>query len=127
MSTSYYRLVEPFSNIKVIGNMITLRSNDRPAGIILVPPEFVIQVVRLFRPYEEDDLAPMRTHWGGKELGTVVTVNEVLADDITLISEYGEVLTVAQIKARAGVRRTDGFPTELVGVSPEVDPGFNAT
>ena len=46
----------------------------------------------------------------------MVTINDKhLADEATVISEYGDLLTVAQVKARDGVERSDGWPTELFG------------
>ena len=74
------------------------------------------RIAILFANHEEDNECPLRTHWGGKERGAVVDVNDpTIPDEATVISEYGDVLTVAQVKARDGQHRADGYPTELFG------------
>jgi len=73
----------------------------------------------IFALYEEDDRCPLRTHWGGPGCGAVVTVHDSeLPDEAVVISEYGDLLTVGEVKARQGARRKDGWPTELFGYEP---------
>ncbi len=82
--------------------------------------EEVKSFVGMFAEYEEDNECPLRTHWGGKDRGAIVTVNdEEIADEAIVISEYNEILTVAEVKARDGARRADGMPTELFGYETE--------
>ena len=70
----------------------------------------------LFVDRADDGDCPMRTHWGGRDRGCVVTENaKGLDPETTLVSEYGEPLTVGQIRGRAGHVRKDGWPGELFG------------
>ena len=120
MSTSYYRLAPPTTHIRVEETpghaRLTLFINHAMSGTLIVRQDEMKETVRLFQLYEDDDQCPLRTHWGGKDRGTVVTVNdETLPEEAVVISEYGELLTVAQVKARDGAKRADGFPTELFG------------
>ena len=54
----------------------------------------------------------LRTHYGGKDRGLVVTVIHDVPDETIAISEYGELLTVGQVKARDGAKRSDGTPED---------------
>lgn len=74
--------------------------------------------------YEDDGDCPMRTHWGGSEVGSIVTENENnLPDEMIVISEYGDLLTVREVRARQGAKRKDGAPTELFGYEKEQRSG----
>ena len=99
MSTSYFRL-KPF-----VQELVKVQAELGIPGKYLLP----------FASKEPDDKCPMRSYWGGSERGSVVYANENLPDDTLLISSYGELLTVAQVKARNGARRQDSMPTELFG------------
>lgn len=119
MSTSYYRIQPPVTHLSVEDagqydklTMIT----DHEAITLLVDKGYTKTLVRQFALYERDVNCPLRTHWGGSERGTIVTVNDAsLPDDTWVISSYGDLLTVGAVKARAGARRKDGLPTELMG------------
>ena len=120
MSTSYNRLIEGVTSIRLEEgkghDRLTLWIEHGNAGTLTLPRGWGRRLVRLFADDSgSDDRDAMRTHWGGAKVGTVVTDNARLPDNAILISEYGEVLTVETIHARAGVKRKDGMPTELFG------------
>lgn len=120
MSTSYYRLSDPFTSIRLeegVGHdRLTVWEQGANCGTLTFSRGMGKRIARLFAIHEEDNECPLRTHWGGKERGAIVTVNDPeIADSCTVISEYGDVLTVAQVKARDGQHRKDGMPTELFG------------
>ena len=125
MSTSYYRLVEPFTSIRLREepghDRATFWESGANCGTLTVSRGVGARLALLFANREDDHACPMRTHWGGRDQGSVVTVNDTsLADDVTLISDYGQVLTVAEVKARTGQRRKDGWPTELLGYEAQL-------
>lgn len=128
MSTSYYRLAEPFTSLRLEEwpghDRLTVFESHANCGTLTMSRGHGRLVAMRFASRDGDDSScPMRTHWGGADVGAVVDVNESgrgLADDITLISEYGDVLTVGEVKARAGARRADGWPTELFGYEKKV-------
>ena len=119
MSTSYYKLKEPITSIRIESNerhdKLTIFTRHGNAGMLVLDRGDGKDIARMFMAYDEDNKCPMRTHWGGKE-GAVVTENEEnLLDEMTVISEYGEILTVGDVRKRAGAKRKDGMPTELFG------------
>lgn len=120
MSTSYYRLAKPVTHLNIrktpshyhVGVFI----NHALAGELCVRAEEATSLFRLFQLYEEDNVCPLRTWWGGPDKGAIVEINDkTLPDEAIVISEYGEPLTVGEVKARKGARRKDGMPTELFG------------
>lgn len=121
MSTTYYHLQHPVTRFECHSEMgpaivwLTVYLEGKSAGSLAIPKELIRQWMKLFIDYDSDMNAPLRTHWGGADVGSVVTVNENLPDDAQVISEYGELLTVGQVKARHGAKRADGWPTELFG------------
>lgn len=125
MSTSYYYIEEPFTSIRLlegpVHDRVSLWESHGLAGTLTVSHGKGRSLVRRFIQYADDPQAPLRTHWGGKEVGCVVTENiRGLADDLVLIDEYGEPVTVGVIRARAGHVRKDGMPGELFGYDPRV-------
>jgi len=124
MSTSYYRLSSPITHLRIedqVGHdKISVWVNHGLAGALVVSKRETKEVVRMFVCYEDDSICPLRTHWGGRERGAVVTVNDAtLPDKAMVISEYGDLLSVADVKARDGAKRDDGMPTELFGYGKE--------
>jgi hypothetical protein len=121
MSTSYYHLSTPVTSVRpeIMGGHthMGIWVNHAKAGTLILRNEEWIGFLRLLTNEEFDDSkAPMRTHWGGAEVGSIVTENENdLMDETQLVSEYGELLTVAEIRAFSGEKRADGLPTELFG------------
>lgn len=119
MSTSYYRLREPFTSIRIeVGNghdRVTLWTRHGNAGTLTVDRGDGKRIALILVKYGGDNECPMRTHWGGTS-GSVVTENQNnLPNEMTLVSEYGEVLSVADVRKRSGATRKDGMPTELFG------------
>ena len=120
MSTSYYRLAPPVTHIRIEERgehcEVYLWLNHANVGSITVRNDEKKELIRLFTLYEDDSHCPLRTHWGGKERGAIVTINdETISNQAVVISEYGELLTVEQVKNRDGAKRSDGLPTELFG------------
>ena len=121
MSTSYYRIAKPVSALQIHDNTDKLDTIEfwiagEYAGALTMDKHHVKSFVRKFTEYTDDFHCPLRTHWGGRDRGAIVTVNDdEIADDDLVISEDGELLTVTQVKARDGAKRKDGFPTELFG------------
>ena len=120
MSTSYYYMQPPFS-VRLekgpVHDRVTIFENGVNCGMLTVTAGKGSSVCWLFSENDVDDLhAPMRTHWGGKDVGCVVTENvRGLDPNLQLISEYREPTTVGAIRALAGHVRKDGTPGELFG------------
>ena len=121
MSTSYYCIAKPVSALQVHDNTDKLDTIEfwiagEYVGALTMDKHHVKSFVRRFIEYDDDFRCPLRSHWGGADRGSIVTVNRAdIGDDELVISEYGELLTVGQVKARDGAKRKDGFPTELFG------------
>ena len=120
MSTSYYALRKPISNLQMRDDgancFLEIWIAGFYAGALTTPKEHIGSIRRMMYEGTDDFHCPLRTHWGGKDRGAIVTVNiPDLADEELVISEYGELLTVAQVKGRDGAKREDGYPTELFG------------
>jgi len=116
MSTSYYKLRNPFTHLELEHtgghNHLRVWVDHGLSGTLVIPDRYFAEALRtLFIEYPP----ALRTHWGGKDKGAIVTVNEELPEKAVVLSEYGELMTVAQVKARAGATRKDGMPTELFG------------
>lgn len=129
MSTSYYRLRPPVTSVRVESaghhDRVHVWVEHGLAGALVVPKDCTPSLLLLLSNEEMDDSkVPLRTLWGGDIRGTIVQVNDPgLPDGCQVVSEYGEVFTVGAVKARQGVRRTDGMPTELFGYEPSYTPG----
>lgn len=90
--------------------------NHQLAGKLVLDKQEIRQVLACFTLKEPDNKCPLRSYWGGDGVGTIVYANEPdLPKEMQVISRYGELLTVAQVKARQGANRKDGLPTELLG------------
>jgi hypothetical protein len=127
MSTSYYGLEGPFTSLRLEEgekhDRLTIWEQGANCGTLVFSKGIGRRIVLKFAEHGYDDVPPLRTHWGGKERGSVVTVNDSeMPDEATVISEYGDILTVGQVKARHGARRVDGHPTELFGYEVKHDP-----
>ena len=117
MSTSYYGLREPITHLRIDDSnqahtKLSIWIALRHAGTLTVPtPELKYFLFLLF---DKDKRPPLRTRGGAH--GAIVTVHDGdMPDEALAISEYGELLTVGQVKARDGAKRSDGMPTELFG------------
>lgn len=120
MSTSYNKPIEGITSLRLEEgpehDRLTVWVEHSNAGTLVVPHSWGRRLVNMFSSDNGDDSQDaMRTHWGGKDVGAVLTDNAHLPEDAVLISEYGEVLTAGQVRARGGARRRDGWPTELFG------------
>ncbi len=123
MSTSYYRLREPVTSLRIERNethaRLSIWTNHGLAGTLVLRGDELAPLLCALSLDQDDFTCPLRTHWGGKDRGSVVTVNDPsLPDDVNVISEYGVLLTVGEVKARDGAKRSDGYPTELFGYEP---------
>jgi hypothetical protein len=117
MSTDYYGLCEPVTYLKLETGQghdkLKVWINHALAGELTLANRETKQFIKLFAQYSD---CLMHTHWGGNECGAVVSEHdEDLIDEMCVISEYGELLTVRQVRARDGAKRSDGLPTELMG------------
>ena len=121
MSTSYYAIAKPVSALKVHDNTDKLDTIEfwiagEYAGELTMDKRHTKSFLQKFIEYTDDFQCPLHSHWGGADRGAIVIVNRSdIGDDEMVISEYGDLLTVAQVKARDGAKRKDGFPTELFG------------
>lgn len=125
MSTSYYRLRKPVTYLALsrpegMHNSLRIWINHALAATITLRKEETNDVLRLLSQDGDDfEARPLHTYWNG-ELGAVVIVNDkTIHDEELVISDYGELLTVQQVKARNGAKRKDGKPTELFGYEDE--------
>jgi hypothetical protein len=106
MSTSYYRLAEPVTSLRAVTDgqhvRLTVFVNHANAGTLTLREEETRDFVRLLS-ISDDSLCAIRTHYGGDEKGCVVTENTPGMDpSLTLVSEYGEIVSVAEIRRLAG-------------------------
>lgn len=118
MSTSYYKLRKPFTHLELESTgghgRLKVWIDHGLSGTLTIPDRHLAEILRPL--FADGYPAALRTHWGGKTKGAIVTINdESLPDEAVVLSEYGELMTVAQVKSRAGATRSDGMPTELFG------------
>lgn len=133
MSTNYYRLNPPITHLRLEDrgghDRISIWVDHGLAGSLTVSKRETRGIIQMF----SSDKCSLCTHWAGAERGVVVTVNdETIPDEAVVISEYGELLTVAEVKRRDGARCGNGMPTELFGYEKPAAPepvalgGYNA-
>lgn len=115
MSMSYFRLREPIAALHVNAGALTALVEitivgGRCAGALDISLDDLGPLLRLFA--DRHGAPILRTSWGGKAVGTVVCEqwSDPPPDGIQLISEYGELLTAGEIRARAGAGRGDDLP-----------------
>ncbi len=107
MSTSYQYLKSPITSIRVDRNCshsrITIFINHANAGTLTVRVEEEPGFLYLLSENADDTKCPLRTSYGGKDVGCVVTENVRGLDPLlVLIDEYGRPVTVGEIQAMAG-------------------------
>ena len=112
MSTNnyyYYYLAYPITRLRITHTIpgivsihVTVATEE--TGKLVVSPEHVSALMRLFSQIEPDDSrCPIYTYCGDVSRGCVVVENvRGLDPNLQLISEYGELLTVAEIRALDG-------------------------
>ena len=120
MSTSYCVPIEGVTNLRLtegpVHDRLAIWIEHGLAGELTVPSGWGRRLVCLFSSDNYDDSQDaMRTHWGGSEVGSVVTDRAHLPGDVVLISEYGDVTTAGEVRLLDGAKRSDGMPTELFG------------
>ena len=114
MGTNYYRLRSPITHLRLEESpghdRLTLWVNHANAGTITLRNEETHEFILGFVDKNEPI---MYAYWSGFEQGTVVRIKKAnLLDKTVVISEYGEVLTVAEVKACNGANRRDRMPKE---------------
>ena len=107
MSTSYYHFRPPITSVRLeegpSHDRLTIFETRANIGTLVLSKGMGKTVASYFADEVEDNRAPLRTHFGGKGRGCVVTVNDPhLHDETYVIDEYGQVYTVAQVKAMDG-------------------------
>ena len=107
MSTSYYHFRPPITSVRLeegkTHDRLTIFENHANTGTLVLTKGLGKTVSSFFADKVDDHLAPLRTHFGGKGRGCVVTVQDQhLHNKTWLIDEYGQVYTVAQIKDMDG-------------------------
>ena len=108
MSTSYHYLSDPVTSVRIVPYgphvLLSIWVNHGLAGsLTLLEAEARRLLLNLSDNHADGDTCPMRTHFGGNEVGTVVTENvRGLDPELVLISEYGEPRTVGQIRRHEG-------------------------
>jgi len=126
MGTSYYKLQEPITRIHIENHLppldhlvqllLWVEGKEACAGELTLTEEQAHTLVDCL--LNRDDTPAFHSHWGGK-LGTVVQEYEgqegPWPGDMTVVSEYRDIMTADQVRARQGAKREDGMPTELFG------------
>lgn len=107
MSTSYYRIKKPFTSLRAEAipgagyTDIGIWVNHSKAGVIVVRNEEVKDALLVFRR------SVLSVFQSGIEGGHTILdyEDDDVEDDTQLISEYGELTTVAELKAKGAVER----------------------
>lgn len=122
MSTSYYPLRAPVTYLRpeIMGGHthVGIWVNHGKAGTLVVRNE---EWRELLNVLTAENTTVLRTHWGGQDVGAIVDDTPGLTDEQQVVSEYGELMTVGQVRARDGAKRRDGMPTELFGYEEVAD------
>lgn len=111
MSGCYYRLKPPVTSLRLKTgpghDRLSVWVNHGLAGELVLPKTTARDVVLCFAERELDESrCPLRTTWDGNDPVVMVNVPR-LDDDTMLVSEYGDLLTVAQVKARHRAKRKE--------------------
>lgn len=110
MSTSYHYLRGPLTSLRLeegpAHDRLTVFEAGANAGTLTLSLG-TGRLLALALADEQDDFhCPMRTHFGGAGVSCVVTENvRGLDPALTLVSDEGEVLTVAEIRAFGAKRQ----------------------
>jgi hypothetical protein len=114
VSTSYYHLREPVTALKLRNHddaelmhgakdgghtWIDVDISGHAAGSLRVRDEDVPGVLLMLSDRGGHDDVPVRTSWGGEGVGCQVTERvRGLDPNLQLVSEYGELMTLAEIR-----------------------------
>jgi len=103
MSTEYYDLAEPFSSIRLDESgphvRVTLWEAGANVGTLTLTRDGATAFLRLLA---DRQTVRASTSYGGADRGCVVTADPGLRDELQVISEYGELKTLAEVHALAG-------------------------
>lgn len=107
MSTSYYRLKEPITSLRLTSgpawDHLTVFENGAQAGTLVLSKDVGPRVALMFADKQEFT-CPAHTHWGGADRGCVVTINDKeMSDDAVVVSQYGEIMTIGKVKSYDGM------------------------
>lgn len=107
MSTSFYQLKEPVTSIRleVMGGHthVGIWINHGKAGTLVFRNEEWKQGIWLFIDNDISD-AHIYVHGGGKSVGLIVDeYDNLFPAEKQMVSEYGELTTVGEIRAMAGL------------------------
>ena len=100
MSTSYYKLKKPITSIRLTESChdhLTLWENTVNAGTLLLS-KGIGKKISIFFADTDVDLSPVHTHWGGDREGMVITVQDNVVEYEILISEHGDITTLANLR-----------------------------
>ena len=113
MSTAYYRLREPITLLQLEEgpehDRLRIWEHHALAGELVVSAGEGREIARMFFRTEMDDVhCAIYAYAGGPEEGLVVTLNDPTLPDsaVVLDGDTGEVLTVGEVRAFAGLGRT---------------------
>src|SRR5690606_26482527 len=100
-------LREPISSVRfeTLGNHchITVWTHGGNSGTLIVAKEDAVSFARMFSDRCDDPYAPIGSHFGGADVGMIITENvRGLDPHLQLIDEYGDVWTVEEVRAKAG-------------------------
>ena len=103
MSTEYYALKKPITSIKpeVMGGHthVGIWVNHAKSGTLVFRNDEWVAAKRLFVDVSK---SAMRSFWGGTEKGCIVEETDTSSSaEQQMVSEYGELETVGQIRAKA--------------------------
>jgi len=104
MSTSYYHLREPVTALKLSPDdegrtRLEVEVRGYKAGSLLLDDHDVPGVLLMLSDSGRYDDVPVRTSWGGEGVGCQVTERvRGLDPNLQLVSEYGELMTLAEIR-----------------------------
>ena len=119
MSTSYHRLVDKVTHLRLeVGtghDLLHIWVEHGKVGTLTLPKGSSATITRLFAEDEDDTTCPIRTHFGGSAQGTIITENHgPWPLDMVVVSDYGEIFTVAEVKAWEGAGRDANLPTDTI-------------
>lgn len=103
MSTEYYALKKPITSIrpKIMGGHthVGIWVNHAKSGTLLFRNDEWADAIWLF---VDKDESPMRTFWGAVKDGCIVKETDASSPaEQQVVSEFGELITVGQIRAKA--------------------------
>jgi len=101
MSTSYYRLKPPITSIRIddLGNhdRINVWVSHGLSGSLTVSKDETPQILFMFAEIELDETKCITATWS-KLFGTIINNDKGLSDTDCVISEYGKLHTIGEIR-----------------------------